>query len=415
MLRTRFTFAGALAVALAAAAFSLLSVSAISAAAQAPAPGTATRALGTIKSINGTALVLTPDSGSPINVNVADGARLLRIEPGQTDLKNAVPMELKDLQVGDRILVRGMPSADGSFSATAIIAMKRGDIQAKQREEQEQWQRGVGGLVSAVDPANGNLTVSVVTPAGAKPVTVHVGQTTIVRRYAPSSINFQDAKPSAIDQIKPGDQLRARGTKSEDGASFQADEIVSGSFRNIAGTISSVDASANTINVMDLATKKPVVVKLAADSQLRNLPQPMAQRLAMQIKGASGQNEGGAGGNQQSGEAGEASAGAGQNGREGLPAGRRAAADFQQMLARLPQTNVADLQKGQAVMIVASQGPDASVTAITLVSGVEPILQASPKGNQTVLLSPWNVGGRRARWRCGVIYLSNPICGEGWA
>jgi hypothetical protein len=269
--------------------------------------------------------------------------------------------------------------------------MKRGDIQAKQREEQEQWQRGVGGLVSAVDPANGTLTVSVVTPAGVKPVAVHVGQPTIIRRYAPSSVNFQDAKASTINEVKPGDQLRARGTKNEDGTSFQADEIVSGSFRNIAGTISSVDAAANTINVMDLATKKPVVVKVAADSQLRNLPQPMAQRLAMQIKGA-GQNDT-AGGNQQSGQTVDSSAVAGQNGREGLPAGRRAAADFQQMLARLPQTNVADLQKGQAVMIVASQGADASVTAITLVSGVEPILQASPKGNQTVLLSPWNVGG----------------------
>ena len=36
---------------------------------------------------------------------------------------------------------------------------------------------------------------------------------------------------------------------------------------------------------MDLLTKQPVTVKVAADSQLRKLPQMMAQRIAMRLKG----------------------------------------------------------------------------------------------------------------------------------
>src|SRR5208337_4715940 len=112
-----------------------------------------------------------------------------------------------------------------------------------------------------------------------------VTKDTDLRRYAPDSVKFDEAKPTTLDQIKPGDQLRARGTRNEDGSEFTAEGIVSGAFRNIAGTISSIDASQNTISVMDLKTKKPVLVKFTADSQLRKLPPMMAQRIAVRLKG----------------------------------------------------------------------------------------------------------------------------------
>ena len=117
---------------------------------------------------------------------------------------------------------------------------------------------------------------------------------TVLRRYAPDSVQFDDAKPSSLEQIKAGDQLRARGARSADGSEFAAEEIVSGSFRNIAGTISNVDAATNAITVMDLVTKKPVVVKISTQSQLLKLPPQMAQGMAMQLKGG---GRGGAGGN----------------------------------------------------------------------------------------------------------------------
>jgi hypothetical protein len=51
-------------------------------------------------------------------------------------------------------------------------------------------------------------------------------------------------------------------------------------------------------------------------------------------------------------------------------------------------------------MIVATQGSgDGPVTAITMLSGVETILAASPKGSQPMILTPWNLeasGGEAA-------------------
>jgi hypothetical protein len=71
------------------------------------------------------------------------------------------------------------------------------------------------------------------------------------------------------------------------------------------------------------------------------------------------------------------------------------APDFQQLLSRLPASTLADLnlQKGDAVIILATEGtPSGGSTAITLLSGVEPILQAAPSGSQAMMLAPWSLG-----------------------
>ena len=70
-----------------------------------------------------------------------------------------------------------------------------------------------------------------------------------------------------------------------------------------------------------------------------------------------------------------------------------APADLQQAINRAPAATLSDLQKGDAVMIVSTVSSGSTdVTAITLVAGVEPILQASPSGTQGMVLSPWNLG-----------------------
>ena len=394
-----------------------------------PQSATTSKAVGTIKSISGNSIVLAVEGGADTNVVVQDGARLLQIEPGETDLKKAQPLQLTDLQTGDRILVRGGAGPDGkSIVAVSVIAMKKADLAAKHAHDQSEWQRhGIGGLVSAVDPTAGTITVATSALGANKNVLIHVSKNTVLRRYAPGSVKFDDAAAAPIDQIKSGDQLRARGQKSADGGELTADEVVSGSFRNISGTINSVDAATTSITVQDLVTKKPVVVKIADTSQLRKLPAPMAQRIAARLKGNGGEGPAGQGGEWWRGSALTGSATSGMPETQGLlprerprvvrrlsrkaatPVVRKSAAggagtrggaggqggDLQQAIARMPASNLADLQKGDAVMIVATSssgtGTADSVVAITLLSGVEPILQASPSGQS--ILTPWSMSG----------------------
>jgi hypothetical protein len=174
-----------------------------------------------------------------------------------------------------------------------------------------------------------------------------------------------------------------------------AEEIVFGSFRNIAGLVLSTDPSNHSVSIQDLITKKPVVLKIDDASQLRSLPPMVAQRIAARLKGTAQGGSGTASAGQSGAPSpGAASASASSHG-EGRPGG---APDFQQMLNRMPAVTLADLQKGVAVMIVATEGSAQSPPiAVTLLTGVEPILTASPdSGRAAMLLSPWNLGGAEA-------------------
>jgi uncharacterized protein DUF5666 len=348
--------------------------------------------VGVIKSVDGRSLVVKPDSGPDIAVTLASDARLMRLAPGQTDLKSAEAVTLEAVQVGDRILVRGRPGdAPDSIVAFTAVLMKQSDVAQKQQQEMQDWQRrGTGGIVSSIDAASGAITVDV-NPT--LKVTVKTSATTRFLRYAPDSVKFSDAQKSAFDQIKQGDQLRARGARSADGKELTAEDVISGAFRNIAGTVTGIDAAAGTITVKDVLAKKSVTVKLTGDSQMRKLPAQMAQRIAFALKApeaaqaaaAAGAN--GAAARPASGAA-PNGAGAGQAG--GAGAGARPP-DFQQMISRLPAITLADLQKDEAVMIVSTPGVGGSaVTAITLLTGVEPIITASPN-NAAALLGGWNL------------------------
>jgi Cu/Ag efflux protein CusF len=361
--------------------------------------------LGTVQTLSGNTLTVKNDAGATMQVTVEDNARLLRIEPGQKTLAGASPFSLTDLQTGDRVMARGSAGADGkSLDASMLVAIKGADIAQQQEKDREDWQkRGAGGLVKAVDPAAGTVTISS-GAGGTRTLIIHASSTTVIRRYAPGSVRFDQAVKGSLDQIKPGDQLRARGSKNDDGTTLEAEEIVSGSFRNLAGPIVAVNAAASTITVNDTATKKPVVISVTPDSEVKKLDPAVAQRLAARMSGGGARRPDGsaapaAGGPPSGASAGPASGapggdrpGGGQSGGQGGGQGR--GGDIQQLLARSPSVALKDLAKGNMVIVVATEGqaPD-TATAITVVAGVEPMLQASTSGSQAMLSSAWNLGG----------------------
>jgi len=363
------------------------------AAQQAGAPKKA-RVVGVVKSISGNTVALTTDTGSAINVILQPTSRLVRMAPGQTDLKSATAIQLSDVQVGDRMLAGGTASDDGkSVTATSAVIMKKSDVAEKQEHDREEWQKhGTGGVVKAVDVRAATITLSTGTLGAPNTLAVHVSKDTIIRRYAPDSVKFDDAKPGTLDQIKPGDQLRVRGARSEDGKEMAAAEIVSGTFRSIAAAVISTDAANNTITVTDLANKRPVTLKIAPDSQMHQLPAMFAQRIAMRLKGGTPAGAGGA--SASGGPPARAQGGEARPGGDAAPGGARPGGppDFQQILNRMPAVSLGQLQKGDALMIVATEGAaDSPSQVIILLSGVEPILTAASPAAASTILSPWNL------------------------
>lgn len=361
---------------------------------------TPTKFLGSVTAIQGTTLTVKTDAGDSRPVEVPATAVLKQIEPGAKDLSAAVTIQFSDLAAGDRVLVKLDPNA-AAPTALQIIAIKAADVALKQQKEREEWQQhGVGGLVKSVDVAGGVIVLKSGSGASAKTITVHTAKATVLKRYAAASVRFDDATVAPIDAIHAGDQLRARGEKNADGTEITADEIVSGSFRNLSGMIVSIDAAGSTLALKDLATKKQITIHITPDAQMRRLPDRMAQALAARLKGTTGGAPGGqrAGGGQWSGQNANAGTGNGAghgqwNGGAGAPGGSGGwggGGDPQQMLSRAPAIQLADLQKGEAVMVVSTAGSD-DVTAITLLAGVEPLLE-SPDASRD-LLANWSVGG----------------------
>jgi hypothetical protein len=352
-----------------------------------PTPAQATRYLGTVTAINGDTLTVKTDAGQVNTVEVPSTAQLKRIAPGQTDLSKAEALDFASIAVGDRVLVNLDTNSTGGATggtpqALRVIAIKQADVAQKQQTEAEQWNQGVHGLVKGVDASAGVIQVNVRVGAVTKEVTVNTTSSTVLKRYAPGSVRFDQAKPAPIAAIQPGDQLWARGTKSSDGSSIAADGIVSGSFLSIAGTILATDTAASTLTVKDLTTKKPVTVHITGDAQLQRLPDTMAAILAARLKGGSG-----AGGTGQPGSGTGNGAGGGAQHNFNQAGGGGGRMDLETVLERAPQIQLASLQKNEAVMIVATQ--DASgVSAVKLLAGVEPLLEA-PQAQD--LLSNWSL------------------------
>lgn len=333
---------------------------------------TAPRVSGSVKASAAQSLTVTDATGKDVAVSVPGTATVLQVAPGSKDLKSATPIALADIVAGDKVLVTGTSGDEaGSLHATRVVVIKSTAIAATRAAEEAAWQRGGGGLVKTIDPATGSIMVT----SGARMLTVKTAASTNFRRYSGDSVRFEDAVASHLSDVRPGDQLRVRGVRSEDGASIQADAIVTGSFHNFSGLLASIDPTAGTVTLKDLATKKTVTVKVTANSDVRRLPAEAAARFAAR---SSGRPAGANGGST------AAATGPGGNARAGN--------DLSQMLSRLPTQTLGDLKAGDAVMIVATEpSGDAAPTAVTLLAGVEPILRASPQGD--MVISPWSVGG----------------------
>jgi co-chaperonin GroES (HSP10) len=351
------------------------SVPNFTAAAQAQAAPTPTaNQLGTVQAISGNTITMATDKGQTVTVSVADGAKVYQLAAGSTDLKTAKPGQLADVAVGDRALVTGKAGeTPATFSAVRLILMKSSDIAQMQAAQQADWKaRGIGGIVNTVDPVSGTISITV----GTRKVAVNTSSKTVFKRFAGDSVKYQDAKVGTIAQIQPKDQLQARGAKSADSASIDAEEVISGSFENLSGLLVSVDSAAGTISLKDLATKKMVTVSVTTNSDIRNMPAQMAARFAAESS-SSGRSGGG---------------GQVASGRAGGETHRSAGTDISQIIGRLPAITLADLHKGDAVMIVASQPTSgaSAATAVTVLSGVDPILTANPNGGMDLSMS---VGG----------------------
>jgi hypothetical protein len=361
----------------------------------------ATSVLGDVTAINVEAkgLAVKTSAGTSVLVMLTDKTAFKRAKPGSTTLTDATPIALADVGVGDRVFAYGRVSADQkSVPAQLVVVMTKADIAKKQDYDRAEWQRrGVWGTVSALNPATKEITINARQPDGTKPMIVEAaGEKISYRRYAPDSVKFSDTHASSFSELKLGDQLRALGARSADGARFTPEEIVSGSFKTILGTVTSVDAANHQVKITPSGQKQQLTVVISDNSNLRKLDPQAGQMLAFITLRAVGGGMPGAGGGAGAGRFGggagqpagatpqggemrrpEGAAGGQGGGGQRRMMGGGGGFDLNDVIDRQPQATLADLKPGDVVIVSSTTGTDpARVNAITLLAGAEPVLMA---------------------------------------
>jgi Cu/Ag efflux protein CusF len=334
------------------------------------------------------------DAGNTVGVSLNDQTSYMRVPPGETTLSKATRITLAEIAVGDRVFARGTVAADRqSIPARMLIVMTKADIAQKHERDRAEWQRrGVSGLITAIDPAAKEVTVTARGREGSAPIVIAAGQGANVqfRRYAPNSVKFSDAKPSSFEELKVGDQVRALGEKNADNTRIVPEEIVSGAFRTLSGTVSAVNPQAGEVKIKSFADNKEINVALNQDSLLRRLPPQLAEMMAMRGAGGGPNREGnpspgGTGPRPTGPPPGSGPGGPGGAGGPGGPGGgnrpRGGGFDIQEMLERLPALSVADLKAGDVVLFSSTETSDRSrATAITMIAGLDALANMMRQG-----------------------------------
>jgi len=356
---------------------------------QTPDPGIQAKgAIGEVKSIDTASKLVTikTDAGADVMVLYTDRTTYKKLAPGETSLTSATDIAFSDVAEGDRIWARGAVAEDRkSVSAVQIVVMTKGDLAKKQEAERLEWRRkGILGVVTALKPDANEITIQSRTMAGTQSVIIPVGDKTEMRRYAPDSIKFSDAKPSKFTELKVGDQLRALGDRAEDGTHFTPQKVVTGSFRTVAGVVTAVDPATGEIKINELEKKHPLTIVVRHESVLKKFP-PASEMGAMMggfNRGGGGGAPGGQGvpGAQPGGQPQARPQGAGPGGPGGGPGGPggpggRGGFNINDMLERLPTISIADVKVGDTIIVSSTQGVDPTrLTAISLVSGADTLL-----------------------------------------
>lgn len=325
-------------------------------------------------------IVVKPDTGEAVSAKVSGSTVVQRIAPGEKDLKKAEAISVGDVAVGDRVLVALEP---GTTDLRRIIVMAATDISKKNDKDRQEWTtRGISGVVTKKD--GDQLLLKLKVGGEEKIATVTVSANANLKRYAPDSVKFLDAKPGKLAEIGVGDQVRARGEKSADGLAVKADELVFGTFQTRAGDIVSIDVAAKELTVKELGTQKTFVVKLTTDSQVKALPDfgGMGAPAGMAGRGPGGAAPAGAPAGAAPGSPGMGrgpGGPAGMGGRGGMP-------DVNQMIEMMPLATVDALKPGQSIIVSSTKtGKPDQLTAITLIGNAGMIIrmaQASAMASQ---------------------------------
>jgi hypothetical protein len=264
-------------------------------------------------------ITLRTDSDDLVNFSYDNATSFLR----SNSSADRIPPE--ELNNGDRLCV-------GTSEPVVVTVTPRTEINAEQKKELAAWQAdSLYGVVSALDTKARRITLAVSTGNKEISVSVDVSPNAAYWIFPRNAASLSDSVAGSLDRISSGDTLYVRGTKRAAGQSFVANLIVSGGVRSFAATIEPTDPSDDLLHV-----------RLVLSGNMRTVHIAFGEFYAI-------------------GRAAGASTGKAR---------------------RLYRMSVADLQRGDTVLILGIDQGDGSLHACALIAGFSPFGVLPPDPSQ---------------------------------
>jgi Cu/Ag efflux protein CusF len=374
--------------------------------------------IGTIEKVDAGAktLAMKTDKGEESSLKFDDRTQFLMLPAGETDSKKATRAKMGDIGAGDRVIAR-LKQEDQTGPAVFLYFSKQADLAQRAKKTADEWQtQAIDGTVKSIDPATKQIVMAVRAGLGAaRDMTLDASGSVEYQRYNPDTAKY-DPSNAGFSAIQTGDRVKVLGQRNADQTSIKLEAVASGTFRTVPMQIKTIDVASKTLTGIDLGSKKPITIAVRADTMLRKLDDDTALQMARRLnptfqqEGGRGARGGRGGGQPAAGDGQAATAGRGggdaQGGGRGNFAGRGGQgggfqgvgrggrnADPSKLLESQPTIELGDLKVGEPVVVTgAAVGDGSKLTAMSLVSGVDPILRAAPQNGPDPLGGSWNFG-----------------------
>jgi hypothetical protein len=323
------------------------------------------RVIGEITAVDVSAgrVTIKSDSGDVTSILVNGETTILSVPPGEQSLEKAPRISLSELNPGDRLYARYGPGADSQAApARQLVVMSAAHIKKRQNEEKDAWQkRGISGVVISLNPKTTEITIVSPQRDGIKQIIVSASKVKRFRRYALESIKFSDARPSSFAELRPGDQLGALGEKNADGTALAAEEIISGGFRTVGGTVTSVSGDTGEVKIKLFGTGQPLTLVAGKNSVIRRIPAKVATLIAQRAVS--------------------------------INAKKADTEDSQEIIERLPTIPVSELKAGDVILTASAMGNDPTrLKAINVLAGIDGIINALQRAGALNSAQPLSTG-----------------------
>lgn len=291
-------------------------------------------------------ITLNTGKGEEYLVKFTSKTTFKQIPPGVKNLDTAKTISSSEISVGDRLLAAGNVVAESkTVEAFQIIVISNRDLSKAAEEVSEQWKtNGIVGEIVSVDLTNKSSVAKIRENGNNNQVTLHFTETVNIKKYSNDSVNYQDAVPIKLEDVKKDDLFRALVEKKEDGSYIIKNALI-GTFRLLLGTITEINENSREIKINELVSGQAMTVVFNKNTYSRVLTKALAGEIndTLNNKKVSQGNMG-------------------------------------QQVKEMPEIDFSKLKVGDMVMLnTISEEKAPKIAALTLLAGVEPILKPIEK------------------------------------